>query len=224
MDIVDELKKDFSAVPPKWDEIRNILDSHTFTKEELATVALDVVENCFVEYKEATQYLGLDSVDIENTHSYYVVESLQLLLDYGFDPNVIVDNDNAMWNTQYIDISDFAAKALRLLLEHGGDPNITPDNTDRFFEDIDCKLFEDAYGYGFSYVVQCWLLLLAYGGNRRNGRQVIKMLNGNNVDMFKEFERYDYVFHWDENETGSYHKFKLLFYDKQTREVVARTV
>ncbi len=222
MNKVKELKKMLRSIPPKWDEAKRLLGENQFTKEELADVAFDAADSCFCEYKEA-EYLGLEKVIMEETHSFYLTETLELLLAHGLDPNAIAHNENAMWETQYIDIADFGAKALRLLLEHGGNPNhVIPDDSMSLFEDVDSKFIEDGFGYGYDYVVKCWLVLVAFGGHYRgiySKKSPIQMLNGHKVEILKKFEQYDCTF--DKNSERSYCP-DLLIIDKRTKEVVAR--
>ena len=224
MDYIKNVKQLFTETPPQWDKISCILNEQHFTKEELADIAIHIVNNCFCEYKEATEYRGLESVDIKTTNSYYLVESLKMLLQFGLDPNVSVHGDNAIWYTQYVDIPNVAASAMRLLLEHGGNPNITvDDDPERLFEDIDDKVFEDAYVYGFEYVVQCWLVLLAFGGQSKYNVNPIKMMDGYKIDIFKDFENYDYVFGSVYEEEDKRNRFAMLIFDKRTRMVVAHS-
>ena len=53
MSIIEKLKKLLSEVPPKWNQIRNIMDSNTLTKEDLATLAISLSDDYFCEYTDA---------------------------------------------------------------------------------------------------------------------------------------------------------------------------
>ena len=108
--------------------------------------------------------------------------------------------------------------------EHGGNPNIAiGDDPERLFENVDDKVFEDAHEYGFDYVVQCWLVLLAYGGQSKYNVRPIKMMDGYKIDIFKDFENYDYVFGSVYEEENKRKRFAMLIFDKRTRMVVAHS-
>ena len=192
MEKVKEIIELFTAIPPKWNEIRDLLGKHQFSKEELAEIAYKVTDSCFLE-----------RVDVENNcfrpfdetcHGFYVLDSLKLLLDFGLDPNVIAGENNIMWHSKHIDAPDelnMGAQALRLLLEHGGNPNLM-DHWDglTFFEDIDYYISsdgEDGYLTRFPF----FLVLAAFGGSIE-GRTPLIMLEGNKVDIFKDFELFDF--------------------------------
>jgi hypothetical protein len=109
-----------------------MLSAFSFDKKELAEITVHIVDSCFAEKKsrefESERY-GKPIRPFEQCFSNYVYDSLKLLLRYGYDPNVSTDDDNAMFNLQYIDYPDIGAKTLRLLLENGGNPNVTlPDD------------------------------------------------------------------------------------------------
>ena len=225
MDIVEEIKAAFTNIPPSWDEVRILLDEHPLSKEDLAEIALHVAHNCFCEYADAIDYQGLDKIILEETHSYYLIDSLKLLLDHGLDPNIIIDDSNVMWETIYIDIPNVGAAALRLLLEHGGNPNLDLPNYGTMFTEFDSRVIEDGYDYGFAHVVQCWMVLLAYGGRfqgKYSDTPPVTMLNGNKVEIFKNFEGYDYVFEWIPGQPHRSYRLDLLIFDKVKKEVVAR--
>ena len=219
---MNKIKEVLAAIPLDWDKARKILDDKRYTKEELAEIALHVAEGCFCEYADIVDYQGLEQYVPEETHSHYLVDTLKLLLEYGLDPNVIIDESNVMWQTMYIDVPDVGAAALRLLLEHGGDPNLELPHEAGLFTELDFRVIEDGYDYGFRHVVQCWLVAVAYGGKNEDDVLPIRMRSGIKVDLFKDFERYDYVFEWIPGQSGRPYRLDLIIFDKEKREVLAR--
>ena len=222
----NELIKLFSAIPPDWDTIRDILYKHSFTKEELAEIAYEATDQCFCEYQDAVEKFKYKNIVIQNLHGYYIVEILRLLLNYGLDPNVCIGTDNALWNAQYIDFPNAGAAVMRLLLEHGGNPNLVlPDSDGTFYggaewsllEDVDLDVLEDARDYGLDFSVQCWMVLAAFGKTFRDGTPAVTMLNGNNIEILKEFERFDYKV-----EMIDRYYYNLCIFNKETSEEVAK--
>ena len=194
MNYIDELKELFSAIPPKIEEAKAILSLQKLDADELARIAIDMTDNCFCEYREA---LNLESKEfsMDSLHSNYLLESLQVLLDHGLDPNTVVDDDeNVLWNIPFIDAPNVGASALRLLLENGGNPNhLLPTYPETLFEDVAFSVSEDRYTHEWLHTVQCWLVLMAYGGQYRSGEIPLTMLGNNKVEIFKSFEDYDYT-------------------------------
>ena len=75
MSIIEKLKKLLSEVPPKWNQIRNIMDSNTLTKEDLATLAISLADDCFCEYTDALDP-EIKGLDADNMCSDYLIEGL----------------------------------------------------------------------------------------------------------------------------------------------------
>lgn len=210
MDKVEQVNCLLACIPPKLDEADSILSSEEFTKEELACIACEATEHCFCEYSDALDP-QIPSITLDSMHSNYLLDVLRLLLDHGLDPNISVNEDNALWMTQYVDAPNVGAAAMRLLLENGGDPNLyIPPGPETLFEFIDFKVWED--DYDCDHVIQCWLVLMAYGGHWSNGEIPLMMLDGNKIDVFKRFEELDYRF-----SNGQMHIFR-----KKDRVEVAR--
>lgn len=192
MELIDQIKEHFKRTPSDLEGIKKLLSSQQLTEDELAELAISFADECFYEYNDAIHSEN-KSVRISNMHSNYIIEAIDLLLQFGLDPNTIVKGDNVMWSAMWIDAPNVAASLLRLLLEHGGDPNhYLPREGDSIFGYIDVKVSIDEYTHDFFHTVQCWLLLMGYGARWRNGELSLTMLGENSVKIFKNFERYDY--------------------------------
>lgn len=221
MELVDLIKKKFEDTPYDLDGIRDLLSKRKFTAKELAEIAVDFTDECFCEYHDALDP-EVESVTIENMHSNYVVKAIEVLLEFGLDPNTISNDNNAMWNTMWIDTPNVAASVMKLLLEKGGNPNhIIPAEGESLFEYIAFKVSYDEYTHKYFHTVQCWLVLMAYGACWRNGKIPITMLGKNSVEIFKEIERYDYEIEPLPQEPGKYGCWIMHIYDKETNEEVA---
>ena len=189
---VERLKALFAEIPPRWAQIGDLFSRCEFTPEELAEAAVDVTDNCFDEYSQALDP-SCPSVSVDRMHTPYVIPSLAILLEHGLDPNSEVRSENAMWNTQWINAPDIGAGALRLLLESGGDPNLIV-NGDSIFEYVDYRIADEDEGFDRDYdcLFQCWLVLMGYGGCWKKGEAPVRMLNGNDVRIFRNFEFFDF--------------------------------
>ena len=221
MELMGLIKKKFNDDPSDLDGIRGLLAKRKFTAVELAELAVDFTDNCFCEYYDALDP-KVESVTVENMHSNYIVDAINLLLEFGLDPNVIVRDENVLWNAMDINAPNVAASVMKLLLENGGDPNhIIPAERESIFEYIAFKVSYDEYTHKYFHTVQCWLLLMAYGACWRNGEIPITMLGGNPVEIFKEFEKYDYKIEPLPQETGKYGCWIMHIFNRETKEEVA---
>ena len=222
MNLVKQIKEVFEQEPSNLDEIRNLLSLRELTREELADLAISFTDDCFCEYRDALDP-EVESVTIENMHSNYIIEAINMLLEFGLDPNAIFDNDNVLWNAMWIDSPNVAASLMRLLLENGGDPNhFIPAEHDTLFEYIAFKVSYDEYTHDYYHTVQCWLVLMAYGACWRNGEIPLTMLGNKSVEIFKEFEQFDYEIEPLPQEPGKYGCWIMHIFNIHTREEVAR--
>lgn len=219
--MVKEIIGIFKTVPVDFAKIEEILSVYSFTKKEMAEIANLCVDECFCEYRDMVAENG-ENLDMENMHSYYILRMISLLLQYGLDPNVTIDEDNALWGAMYIDAPNVGASVMRLLLEHGGDPNhCTPEDPETIFEYINFKVSYDEYTYEWLHTVQCWLVLMAHGACWDDGKIPLTMLNENSVEIFKNFEKYTYTIEYLPQEPNKYGCWIMHIYDKETYEEVA---
>lgn len=221
MNAVEKIKKIFDQTPVDLDKIRKLLTSREFTKEELAELANYFTFGCFCEYRDALNP-EIDEITLENMKSNYIVDAISLLLEFGLDPNVIVNDENVLHNAMWIDAPNVGATVMRMLLENGGDPNLRiPAESETLFEYIAFKVSYDEYLHKFFYTVQCWLVLMGYGGCWSNGEIPITMLGGKTVDIFKNFELFDYAIEQLPEEPGKYGLWTMHIYNIETKEEVA---
>ncbi len=221
MDLVKQIKEIFNLTPSDLDKIRILLSIRKLSKEELAELANAFTFDCFCEYRDALNP-KVDDVTLENMHSNHIVEAISLLLEFGLDPNIIVSDENVLWNTMWIDAPNIGATVLKLLLENGGDPNhFIPSEFETLFEYIAFKVSYDEYTHDFFHTFQCWLVLMAFGACWRDGKIPITMLDGKSVDIFKRFELYDYTIEPLPEEPGKYGCWRMHIYNIETKETVA---
>ena len=81
---------------------------------------------------------------------------------------------------------------------HGDNPNLKfSDSSETLFEYVTFGINVDVVertelGDNFF----CWLLLMAYGGCYDDGEIPLELLNGHDVHIFKDFERFNYKVEW----------------------------
>lgn len=220
---IEKVKALFSELPPRFDEIRRHLDQDRPTKEDLADIAHDLADDCFCEYW-STMNPKIQENSVDSIHSNYLIESLRLLLQYGLDPNTITaDGDNIMWMLQWVDAPNVGAAALRLLLEHGGNPNLVlPDEGEGLFASVSFSVSEDEHDHSYFHTVQFWWVLMAFGGCYDNGNIPIEMLNGKKVDIFRDFEQFDFELENVPNARTVNTSWLMRVFNAETREEVAR--
>lgn len=167
------------AIPPNFSDAEAFC-RQSITPYELTQVALQYADHCFWEVRDT---LGSYPLEIApNLHSTYLLDVISLLLQFGLDPNAILDHDNIMHVMKHVDNELIGADTLALLLEHGGDPNLRIDD-DSLFLDVDFDVFFGTLNqYNRSLLtslVHCWMVTLGYGG---------KYLCDGVVTLMQEFE------------------------------------
>lgn len=207
----------FRETPPDWEAVEQCLLRSSFTPKELAEIAYELSFDCIGETMGGQGKMT-------QLHGPYLPQSLQLLLDHGMDPNGLsADNDdNMLWNLQYVDAPDAGAASMRLLLENGADPNhVCTGDPETLFESVDaCVTIDMHYDMLLPSAVQCWMVLMAYGGKLKNGREPLELLNGFDTHCFIHFEDYRYELVYPPESRSQ--EPDLLIYDRISGEMVAR--
>lgn len=226
--VVKNLKELFLALPPRWNDIEDILSKNILHEAEMAELAYSVAEECFCEYSDALYYCDEDEskIDYSLLHSTYLLQSLKILLQYGLNPNAETeDGHNVMGQVRYVNSPNVAASAMRLLLENGANPNLmTSNEAESTFQELDFEVGDDEYlnHSNRRITFQCWLVMIAYGACYLNGEIPIKMLNNYPVSIFKNFENYDYEIEMLPQKEGYYGCWIMHVLDMRTGEKVAR--
>ena len=111
------LKELLMVLPPDCDSIEILLSQDAYTVENISKVGTDFVWECVEECWDyfMEENIIRDENVIPNLHSTYICEILSLLLQYGLDPNAIIDQENIMHHLQFLDNGYQAADALVLL-------------------------------------------------------------------------------------------------------------
>ncbi len=186
-----------------------------------------VMSTALVDLLEIFPAVYEDEPALPQFYDHYAV-SFQTLLEaalaYGMDPNELVpyeeddSGDNLMWSVVgNIRHSIHAPAILKLLLDRGGDPNLHLDAFGTVFDEVDDFFWLNGEALSEA-LLQCWLLLAAYGGLKGN-RSPLSPLPGHTLAELKDYRSVTFSFETVTSPQGP--KRVLFIVDKQTGERVA---
>ena len=174
-------------IPADLDEIRTELETGGYTPDELAAVSCAFVETCYYETwdrncedegDERYIFHMSPAVVIQNEHSTYLRETMKLLLEYGLEPNAIVDDSSILDTIRHINNEYIAADTLALLFEYGAYVNLRVKG-ERVFENIDFQILFDTVEQNdrryYDSLVHCWFVWLGYGARLENGESGLEL-------------------------------------------------
>ncbi|MBP3279182.1 MAG: hypothetical protein J6M44_09535 [Butyrivibrio sp.] len=194
---MNKIREAFKAFGPEYEDRYEMIEKSALTKEELTELGVDIEVTCTYDYYREDERTGVYEIIPEGIQGYslYLHDIIEYLLSKGMDPNLFVDEENVMWELQYFTATSTGAEVLTLLLENGGNPNIREnDNSESLMEYINYKIrfeleSEEQNPMGLFHL---WLVLLAFGGCYSNGVLPVEMLDGNKVEIFKDYQRFEY--------------------------------
>ncbi len=226
-------------LPPDLPGIRAELEAGAFSPDELNAAALKFTDKCFDESMDHAfrenearssggDYFSWDAVVVVGEHSTYLYDLVKLLLEFGLDPNAVVEGENIMPYVRYVENEYIAADNLALLLEHGGDCRLEVDGED-VFRMIDFDVVFDAFEQHcrrkYDSLVHCWFVLLGYGARLDNEEANVDVFLDRNTDepfdLAKLKNHRSYTFGLSYTPCRG-KKWSLHIFDKQTMWEVAR--
>lgn len=219
------------AIPPDFSAAEKLLQQECFSSDEVTKVAMRYADECFLDIADKFRTDPDDRISftgfmppagvIPGLHSTYVYDVAKLLLDYGLDPNAIIDEDNIMEMLLYVDNEYVAADTIALLLEHGGNPNLIVDG-ESIFQQIDFGIWFDAVElyirWRYDAWVHIWMVLLAYGCED-SGINVFREYNSDTLFDLKKLRGHRNYYYGLSYENGDR---VIHIYDKKTFWEVAR--
>lgn len=181
-----------------------------YTAEDITRAAIQYLDICSEEQTAAGgRHMPPGSLARHNT---YVFELIQLLLQYGLEPNAVYDCCNVLWELQYVDNGYIAADTLDLLLEHGGNGNMELDGED-LFSAVDFSIMLDAFNQKdrrrYDGLVHLWFVCLGYGGTPKNGTAAVETFRGFDLRNLRDHRRFTFGLSWvpGRGKTWSLHIF-----------------
>lgn len=219
------------AIPPDFSAAEKLLQQKCFSPDEVTKVAMCYMDEC---YLDAADTFCLDPYErisptvvmppsevVSERHSTHLCDVVNLLLDYGLNPNTIIDEDNIMEMLLYVDNEYVAADTMALLLEHGGNPNLNMDGQS-VFGIVDFEIWfgsvEQELRWRYDAWVHTWMVLLAYGCES-TGIQVFREYNSGALFDLKKLRDHRNYYYGLSYENGDR---VIHIYDKKTFWEVAR--
>ena len=188
--------------------LRRELDSGKYDTEAVNAAAINYVDDCWTVFWDDApdwdQYHPGDT--IPRLLSSHVAETIEILLDYGLDPNRIYKDErdgevfeeyNIMDQLQCIYNGYQAADSLFLLLSHGGNPNLVVDRQP-LISDPDFDLLYDTENRGdlldaiYDAKLHYWMVLVGFGAILSNGKLPLEPVKGFDLSKLKNHRDYYY--------------------------------
>jgi len=219
-------------IPPDFERARSLLDVGAFDQDELMRIAYVYVEECFEEEITLTEdtwfFPNYEAAPHEEKHSRHLLDLMKLLLDYGLDPNTVVDSENVMVNLKFISNEYIGADTLRLLLEHGGKVDLVVDG-ETTFDALDFDVIFDVVNQydrrRYDALVHCWFVYLGFGAMANKGKCPVDVFcefdTNQAFDLQKLKNHRNYTFGIT-NVPSKGEKWSLHIFDKATMWEVAR--
>lgn len=102
-------------LPPKLDMIEKELQEKEYTAEEVTLSVCKVAENCFLECRDFEEEFKRKP-NKEDIHSFYIYKICELLLNYGLNPNLIIEDTNIMYELRYIDYKIYRCRNIKVVI------------------------------------------------------------------------------------------------------------
>lgn len=212
--------------------LRKDLDAGKYDADSVNMAALEYVDDCTLQMQEI-EWAGEKAVPGETNNrieSGHVKETIELLLDFGLDPNRVFtypdskDECNIMDALYLIDNGYQGADALYLLLSHGGNPDLEVDREflysdpyyDLWFDTVNRDMLTDSL---YSAKIHYCMVLIGFGAGAGRGRLPLDPVDGFDLSKLRNHRDY-YVgaIHSDKSDDG----MELCFFDRNTNWEVAR--
>lgn len=210
--------------PFSTEKIQNYISQNNMSSEAVTRVALALCEYGEFSVKEYIWQYEKEPRS-EELVTYNWEELFNVLLSNGLDANLVICDDgrnyeNILQSIQYFDDRDLSARIARNILLHHGTPNIMIGEESLFREvdgnlmmDINLGLYPEKEMLDNAF--RFWLVLVGFGGLITDGKSPVRMCDGYQVEMFKNFEKFDCRIIYNAKE------FDMEIFEKETGVIVA---
>ena len=218
--------KEFNA-----EELIKQLKTGMFSAQDINLAAYKYVEDCTLAELDACDDKLFDNLRFGETlpgiESSHLTEAIQILLEYGLDPNKIihdnVEKTNIMLDMMFVNNGYQAADAAVAMLEHGGNPNLLIEGVSLIHRmNFDMLLNvrgEQEFRYFADSVIHYWMVFIGYGANYEDGGESIDPVGSFDISNLRNHLQYYYgMIHSDRSNDG----MEVCFFDKDTNWEVAR--
>lgn len=221
-------------IPPDLERTQALLESGTFSEEDLGRVACRYAEETWGEELEPEEHDGENGdyvwdapVLIPGLHSTYFYAVIELLLAYGLNPDAEYDELSLLEECYWIVNEYVGADTARLLLEHGANPNKILRTGENLFCDLDfdvCFAAMEQYNRRrYDANVHCWMVMVGFGAKLLNGNVPIDICEKSYSDFKIEDLREHRNYFFGLSHVPSHgEKWSLHIFDKRTVWEVAR--
>ena len=227
-------------IPPALDSARSFLQEGKCTPDDVNSAALQFAEECWEEGIYSWDsipewentfgvYFWVEPKKIPDLHSSHLYEVIALLLEFGLDPNVEIDEINLLDELPHIVNEYISADTLALLFEHGANPSLTLRNGESIFLDLDFDVIFDAHEQRdrsrYDALVHSWLVFLGYGARLKDGSLPLDLMDPKitnhyfDISDFKEHRNYFFGLSYVESRGECW---SLHIFDRRTMWEVAR--
>ncbi len=221
---IDRLFELCKEQPFSEEKITKYILDNKMSSEEVTRSALKLCNYGFCSYSDYLYEKEKEPMP-EDLITFNWETLFNILIKNGLDANLVICDDgmnyeNILQEIKYFDDGNLGAKILRNTLNHNGNPNIVIDNQN-LFEEIDSDLMLDIsmglyhHKWQLDNAWRFWLVMVGFGGTINNVQCPVEMRDGFQVEIFKEFEKFDYNIKWFEKD------FEMQIFDKETKTVVA---
>lgn len=197
-EIIDRLIKTSAVKQPDLAEIDAYICANRLTAKEVTYAAIKVCEKGAFELTDFEWINGREPNADELLTSNWVA-LFDVFIKRGLDAQMVFaensNYDNIMWELHNLRNGDIGSTILRNLLQKGGDPNTKIDGLS-FFEYVDHDVLFDVVEQEdkrlFDIQFRFWLVLMGFGGYINDHQCPVKMVEGYDQRIFKDFEKFDY--------------------------------
>ena len=179
---------DFSAAEQE-------LSSGIYTPEDVSVVGCAYVYHCAFDYNHEQDLDWIPGEFHDGLESSHMPKTIELLLQYGLDPNMIIGEENIMRNLQFVSNGYVSADALNLLLENGGNPELCI-NDEGIFEEIYFNivfdLIEQEIRSRYDSLMHFWMVLEGHRAERGEFDSPVKANRNFDLRNLKNHRNYYY--------------------------------
>lgn len=217
------------------ESLRRELDTGKYSADDVNDAAINYVDECISPEPDDDRWqLSVKKGEARpKAESDHLKDAMEVLLDYGLDPNKIyripdesghAEEYNIMQCLRYIYNGYQAADSLYVLLSHGGDPNLNVQGR-LLVEDPDFEVWLDTIDREemdiavYNAKLHYFMVLAGFGARHKDGRLPIEPVEGFDVSKLREHRNYYYgIIESDKTKDG----WQLCFFDKHTNWERAR--
>ena len=221
---IDALVELCKAQPFSTEKIQNFISQNNMGSEAVTRAALALCEHGMFAFGDYLSIHGKEPSPHELA-TYNWEALFNVLLENGLDADLVICDDgrnyeNILQSIRFLDDGDLNARIARNILLLQGTPNTIIDGETLFGEvdgslmiDINLGLYPQKWMLDNAF--RFWLVLVGFGGLIVDGKSPVNMCDGYQVEIFRDFEKFDYRITYNTKE------FDMEIFEKETGTIVA---